>query len=157
MRVVTQPDVISKSVAAFGLPGTDSEVAMTVDEEDWSNALSFLWNDHATGLAIAAAEAGRIQLTDEQAAELLEAHRAAMLVPLSVERALVWYEICTSEAVAVSLAVLIPSERAAERKAVLERLAGRFNDVVGVVNGPWPPYSFASVESTVDSAAQARS
>src|SRR5207253_523645 len=88
-----------------------------------------------------------------RAAELVE----CLVAELSVERALVWYEICTSEAVAVSLAVLIPSERAAERKAVLERLAGRFNDVVGVVNGPWPPYSFATVESSVDSASQARS
>ena len=83
-----------------------------------------------------------------RAAELVE----CLVAELSVERALVWHEICASEAVAVSLAVLIPSERAAERKAVLERLAGRFNDVVGVVNGPWPPYSFATAESSVDSA-----
>ena len=79
-----------------------------------------------------------------RAAELAE----CLVAELSIERALVWHEICTSDRVAVSLAVLIPSERAAERKAVLERLAGRFNDVVGVVSGPWPPYSFVSIEQS---------
>ena len=83
-----------------------------------------------------------------RAAELVE----CLVAELSVERALVWHETCTSERVAVSLAVLIPSEWAAERKAILERLAGRFNDVVGVVNGPWPPYSFASIEESGGSA-----
>jgi len=79
-----------------------------------------------------------------RAAELLE----CLVAELSVERSLVWHEMCTSDRVAVSLAVLIPSERATERKAVLERLASRFNDVVGVVSGPWPPYSFASIEQS---------
>ena len=79
-----------------------------------------------------------------RAAELVE----CLVAELSVERSLVWHEICTSDRVAVSLAVLIPSERATERKAVLERLASRFNDVVGVVSGPWPPYSFASIEQS---------
>jgi hypothetical protein len=83
-----------------------------------------------------------------RAAELVE----CLVAELSVERALVWYEISRSEAVAVSFAVLIPSERAAERKAVLERLAGRFNDVIGVVNGPWPPYSFAGIDPSAGSA-----
>ena len=82
-----------------------------------------------------------------RAGELVE----SLVAELSVERALVWYETCTSDGVAVSLAVLVPSEQAAERKADLERLAGGLSDVIGVVNGPWPPYSFASVEQSASS------
>jgi hypothetical protein len=48
--------------------------------------------------------------------------------------------------VAVSLAVLVPTERAPERKSDLARIAERFTDVVPVVNGPWPPYTFAGIE-----------
>jgi hypothetical protein len=48
--------------------------------------------------------------------------------------------------VAVSLAVLVPTEQALERKSELARIAARFTDVVPVVNGPWPPYTFARVE-----------
>ena len=65
---------------------------------------------------------------------------------LAIERPLVWHQTCTSEDVAVSLAVLVPTERALERKAELEHLAARFADVVPVVNGPWPPYTFAGTE-----------
>ncbi|HEV8471053.1 MAG TPA: GvpL/GvpF family gas vesicle protein [Candidatus Limnocylindria bacterium] len=77
-----------------------------------------------------------------RAVELVE----CLIAGLSVERALVWHDICTGESVAVSLAVLVPSERAAARKTELERLASGFDDVTGVVNGPWPPYSFARVD-----------
>ena len=69
-----------------------------------------------------------------------------LVAELSLDPALVWHEICTSEAVAVSLAVLTPSERAPERKAELARIAGGFPDVSAVVNGPWPPYSFSALD-----------
>jgi Gas vesicle synthesis protein GvpL/GvpF len=65
---------------------------------------------------------------------------------LAIDRPLVWHETCTSENVAVSLAVLVPTERAPERKAELERVAARFTDVVPVLNGPWPPYTFARTD-----------
>ena len=65
---------------------------------------------------------------------------------LAIERPLVWHETCTSEDVAVSLAVLVPTERALERKNQLEHLGAQFADVVPVVNGPWPPYTFAGTE-----------
>jgi hypothetical protein len=48
--------------------------------------------------------------------------------------------------VAVSLAVLVPTERALERKADVARIASGFGDVISVVNGPWPPYTFARTE-----------
>jgi len=75
-----------------------------------------------------------------------------LLAKLAIERALVWYQTSTSEGVAVSLAVLVPNDQAKGWKADLERLARGHHDVVGVVNGPWPPYSFASVEPSADSA-----
>jgi hypothetical protein len=65
---------------------------------------------------------------------------------LATERPLVWHETCTSESVAVSLAVLVPTEQALERKAELGRIAAAFTDVVPVLNGPWPPYTFARIE-----------
>jgi hypothetical protein len=85
----------------------------------------------------AAADARRARAT-----ELVD----RLVAELGVERALVWHDICTSEGVAVSLAVLVSSEHALERKAELERIAGSFDDVIGVVNGPWPPYSFTRLE-----------
>jgi hypothetical protein len=65
---------------------------------------------------------------------------------LAIERPLVWHETCTSASVAVSLAVLVPTERALERKADLARIASGFSDVIPVLNGPWPPYTFARTE-----------
>ena len=69
-----------------------------------------------------------------------------VVAELAIDRQLVWHETCTSDNVAVSLAVLVPTERAAERKAELERVAARFPDVIPVLNGPWPPYTFARTE-----------
>ena len=69
-----------------------------------------------------------------------------VIAELSIERPLVWHETCTSDGVAVSLAVLVPTERAGERKSQLEQIAARFADVIPVLNGPWPPYTFARTE-----------
>ena len=69
-----------------------------------------------------------------------------VIADLAIERQLVWHETCTSENVAVSLAVLVPTEHSLERKSELIRIARQFIDVVPVVNGPWPPYTFARIE-----------
>jgi hypothetical protein len=127
-------------------------------------ALTLLWTTNTAGVAPQQLEAragpGR-QFMDERRARYAarderKARAAALaeslLAKLAIERALVWYQACTSEAVAVSLAVLVPSDQAERWKADLGRLAGGFDDVIGVVNGPWPPYSFASVQDSVDSA-----
>jgi len=76
-----------------------------------------------------------------RAAELAE----RLVAELAVERELVWHEICMSRNVAVSLAALVPSERALDRKEDLAAIVARFGDVTGVVNGPWPPYSFTAL------------
>ncbi|MDQ2966845.1 MAG: GvpL/GvpF family gas vesicle protein, partial [Actinomycetota bacterium] len=69
-----------------------------------------------------------------------------VITELAIERPLVWHETCTSDDVAVSLAVLVPTERSGERKDELVQIAARFADVTPVVNGPWPPYTFARTD-----------
>ena len=69
-----------------------------------------------------------------------------LIAQLAIERPLIWHETCTSASVAVSFAALVPTEQALERKAQLEGIAARFSDVLPVVNGPWPPYTFARIE-----------
>jgi hypothetical protein len=120
-------------------------------------AVTLLWRDPGERPAAEIGQnvgTGRRYLEDRReryAAADARRARATELVDrfvaeLGVERALVWHDICTSEGVAVSLAVLVSSEHALERKAELERIAGSFDDVIGVVNGPWPPYSFTRLE-----------
>jgi hypothetical protein len=119
-------------------------------------ALTLLWRTTAAPAPplIEGAGPGRLYMEERRAryaADEGRRVRAAEIVDrlvaeLAVERALVWHEICTSADVAVSLAVLVPSERAVERKMDLERMGAAFPDVVAVVNGPWPPYTFARIE-----------
>jgi hypothetical protein len=118
-------------------------------------ALTLLWREaSAPPEAMSAAGPGR-QYMEARRAEFAtrEARRARaesmverVIAELAIERQLVWHETCMSENVAVSLAVLVPTERARERKAELARVAARFADVIPVLNGPWPPYTFARIE-----------
>ena len=87
----------------------------------------------------------RRQSRDRQRRERAGRLADRLLAELAGERPLVRHEICTANGMAVSLAVLVASDRALQRKAALERVAGSFADVVGVVNGPWPPYSFTEM------------
>ena len=123
-------------------------------------ALTLLWSETSTGSAPpprsvtevggpgrSYMEARRAEFAAREARQA----RAGSLVEqviadLAIERQLVWHETCTSESVAVSLAVLVPTEDSLERKSELARIVGRFTDVVPVVNGPWPPYTFARIE-----------
>ena len=116
-------------------------------------ALTLLWREPPpAGVTPLAAGPGRRYMEARRAefgARETRRARAEYLVErfiaeLAIERPLVWHETCTSTNVAVSLAVLTPTERADERKAEMVRIAEGFSDVVAVVNGPWPPYTFAS-------------
>jgi len=118
-------------------------------------ALTLLWREPpAREVTLPAAGPGRRYMEARRAEfTFREARRARaeslverLTAELAIERPLVWHETCTSASVAVSLAVLVPTERAHERKAELTRIAASFGDVVAVVNGPWPPYTFAGVE-----------
>ncbi|HTD64054.1 MAG TPA: GvpL/GvpF family gas vesicle protein [Verrucomicrobiae bacterium] len=117
-------------------------------------ALTLLWRDQATVTPAPVTGPGR-RYMEERRAELSagEAKRARaetmverIVAELAIERPLVWHETCTTANVAVSLAVLVPTERALDRKAELGRIASEFGDVITVLNGPWPPYTFARTE-----------
>ena len=88
MSLPAESEVVAQKIAAFGLPGGGSNGAISVDQDSWPNVLSSLQGRRITGFAVAALESERLELSDEQAAELLEAHRRAMLGPLVVERGL---------------------------------------------------------------------
>ena len=118
-------------------------------------ALTLLWKDAPVPEAgESAAGPGRRYMEARRAEHAArEARRARadsmvehLVADLAIERPLVWHETCTSASVAVSLAVLVPVEHAVERKADLSRVAARFADVTAVVNGPWPPYTFARID-----------
>jgi gas vesicle protein GvpL/GvpF len=118
-------------------------------------ALTLLWREPSPPLATPSGggpgrrymEARRAEFSAREARrERAESLVERVITELSIERPLAWHETCTSDNVAASLAVLVPTERALERKAELEELAAEFSDVVPVVNGPWPPYTFARTE-----------
>lgn len=118
-------------------------------------ALTLLWREQAAPQAIECAAGPGRQYLETRRAEFAarEARRSRaesmveqVITELAIERQLVWHETCTSENVAVSLAVLVPTDRASERKTELEEIAARFADVVPVLSGPWPPYTFARTE-----------
>jgi hypothetical protein len=118
-------------------------------------ALTLLWRDSPPPLAIQSGLGPGRRYMEARRAEFAarEARRARAdslveraITELSIDRQLVWHETCTSDNVAVSLAVLVPTERAPDWKADLERFAARLTDVIPVLNGPWPPYTFARTE-----------
>jgi hypothetical protein len=80
---------IAFRIASFGLRAGDRDATpIAVGTELWQPALGLFKQDRITGFALAAAEAGLLDLSAQQMDELLEAHRNAMLTPLAVERAL---------------------------------------------------------------------
>ena len=118
-------------------------------------ALTLLWRaspapqpiETAAGPGRQYMEARRAECAEREARRArAESLVAQVIAELAIERQLVWHETCTSDNVAVSLAVLVPTERASERRAELEQIAARFTDVIPVLNGPWPPYTFARTE-----------
>jgi hypothetical protein len=118
-------------------------------------ALTLLWREPSAPVVIEPVAGPGRQYMEARRAEFAarEGRQARakdlverVITELAIERQLVWHETCTSENVAVSLAVLVPTELAAQRRAELEKVAAGFADVVPVVNGPWPPYTFARTE-----------
>lgn len=117
-------------------------------------ALTLLWRERPAPAEAAPGGPGRRYMETRRAEwSAREGQRARaeslverLIAELAIDRPLVWHETCTSATVAVSLAVLVPTEQAVERKAELARLASGFPDVISVVNGPWPPYTFARTE-----------
>lgn len=118
-------------------------------------ALTLLWRELSpTAELEAAAGPGRRYMEARRAEHVARGARRAraealverVITELAIERPFVWHQTCASADVAASLAVLVPTEAAPERKAELTRIAEGFTDVAPVVNGPWPPYTFAAIE-----------
>lgn len=73
-------------IAGYGLPGRSEQDGMQVTDDGWDAMLSVLVNERLTGLGVAAAESGWLDLSDRQAGDLLERHREAMVWALIGER-----------------------------------------------------------------------
>lgn len=130
--------------AALARVAGKSELALTLL---WREAPALIPGANAGGPGRRYMEERRAALgARETLRERAETLVERIVAELAIERPLVWHETCTSVSVAVSLAVLVPSEHALERKAELARIASKFDDVTPVLNGPWPPYTFARTE-----------
>lgn len=79
---------LAARVAGWGLPEQAVAVPVRTLEDEWPRALSQFGQQKLTGIAVAAAEAGWLDLQDDQYAGLEEAHRRAMLQALAIERRL---------------------------------------------------------------------
>lgn len=74
--------------AAHGLPGTDGAVSESVTDDEWPLVLNQLTGERLTGITLAAAQDGRLLLSDLQARTLIDRHRESMMVALALERRL---------------------------------------------------------------------
>jgi Gas vesicle synthesis protein GvpL/GvpF len=54
-----------------------------------------------------------------------------------------WYAFCPSDSVALSGALLVPADHAAELCEHVREMSATWQGVRTVVNGPWPPYTFS--------------
>ena len=133
--------------AALARVAGKSELALTLLWSDTSAASAPPPVPEAKGPGRRYMETRRTEFAEREARRArAESLVERVIADLAIERQLVWHETCTSENVAVSLAVLVPTEHAVALKGDLGRIAAGFTDVVPVVNGPWPPYTFARVE-----------
>jgi hypothetical protein len=77
-------------VARFGLPhASPTPEGIDLTAAVWPPIFAALQGRRLTGLAVAAAESGMLRLSDEQWAQLLERHRAAMIGAISIERTMI--------------------------------------------------------------------
>jgi len=83
----TVPSVrdVARRIAGFGLEQADP---LRIPEGSWPEVLSDLEIHKLTGLAVAGAEAGRLELEEAQLAELMERQREDMVWALGLERTL---------------------------------------------------------------------
>lgn len=77
-------------IASWGLDGGggDGDPLRFVDREEWGELLARIRFERINGLAVGAAAGGGLDLTDEQAGELLKLHRAGMVWCLHAEQKL---------------------------------------------------------------------
>ena len=82
-------DVLTRAIAGHGLPGVPEPEPTTVPDDVWQRLFSRIRAERISGLAVQSVVSGWLELSDEQATELLAAHRDSMTWCLSVERKLV--------------------------------------------------------------------
>ena len=81
------PELIRR-IAATSLPDSSEGAPVGVPPAAWPRILGRVVQERLSGLAVAAAQDGWLQLNDDQFAELLGQHRDAMTWTLRVERIL---------------------------------------------------------------------
>ncbi len=90
---------MARRIAAFGLPGHEDTSPFYLPDDQWPGMLATLTQQRTTGLAVAAAESGWLQLSTEQWQDLLTRHREAMGQVLGIERRLLvpgdWRRACS--------------------------------------------------------------
>jgi hypothetical protein len=78
-----------KAVLSVGLVDTDTgSQPVAIRDDDWRSFIAWLAVRKLTGLALAASQVDRLQLTEGQSTELLDRHRTAMVHALVLERLL---------------------------------------------------------------------
>jgi hypothetical protein len=85
--VTADPAVLDRAVGGFGLPGQEP-ADVEISPKEWRGFVLSASTGRMVGIAVAAAEAGRLRLTGDQTEELLDRHRDAMLWALAIERRL---------------------------------------------------------------------
>jgi hypothetical protein len=79
---------LPRRIAGYGLSDRDGQEPIRVPDDAWQVVLAVLRGQGVTGVAVAAWEAGRLQLTEGQGEDLIRRHRDAMLGVLALERRL---------------------------------------------------------------------
>jgi hypothetical protein len=87
MSVATMDRVLGL-MARFELDRVDPPEPVAVTDQDWDETLGALVAERLTGLAVAAAEAGALELTADQGKALVGAHRQRMVWALGLETTL---------------------------------------------------------------------
>lgn len=120
-------------------------------------ALTLLWRDPEQGRAAPPTGADRssgrayLELRRRQAGAARErldrAERLAGLLEgrLAAERADVRHVLCPTDSVALSTAILAPAGAGERTKERVLEIAVALPGVRALVNGPWPPYTFAVI------------
>lgn len=88
MTEVLEPAAVVRAVSTFGLGDLGAAEPFTLDDERWTDFLTAIRNERLGGLAVAAIDAGLLELRDERATELVERHRGDMARCLALERTL---------------------------------------------------------------------
>ncbi len=117
-------------------------------------AITLGWRDEGANVDEARAEvpaSGREYLergrsrvrARERREERASALASRLLEELAIDPAFVRHQTCPRAAVAVSMSVLVTREEIARLRSRIEHLGPALRDVTTVVQGPWPPYTFA--------------